>query len=381
MSPGPGRQPEVLFPRTTGTADISGVQGDLAFEVDAEGRILADFASADGVPDSQEWLDTGGTRDVAATLVDGRTATLRECALTRSSFAFHRGRGSSFELGLLPKALTVSCSTAASSRTEFALVNQWLTLRDRLQFDGFDMEIRPADPEAGGHAGLEKGKPSWITHWATVPAPGPATENDAGEVIDCLAYTLSLLTMEHVVVPLRRVLDAQGEIIRWEFQRTFWPLHSGRNTPYVGKIVAPLRAVGQREVRRKFEELELKRYIDYLLESRRLDMYAELCLTCVLFALESLGAAWFLSEGCSSDDVATKSIVTKLDHINSRLRFIPKKYKSDWLYDGLRNPLVHTGAVPLMTPADVHRATEELLVLAADIFFRLFDFDRSAAES
>jgi len=379
MNPRPGRGPEVLFPRTTGIAEISGVQGELTLEVDAEGRISADFISADQVPDSQEWLGTVETRDVAATLIDGRNATLRDCALTRSTVAFGRKEGSRFELGLVPNGLTVVCSTATPGSIEFALVNQWLTLREHLQFDGFDMEIRPADPDAGGHAGLAKGKPSWITQLVAVPTPDPASEGEVVEVIECLAYTLSLLTMEHVVAPLRRVLDAQGEMIRWEFRRTFWPVHSGRNTPYVGRIAAPLHVVGERQVRRKFEELDLKRYIDYLLESRRLDMYAELCLTCVLFALESLGAAWFLSEGCSSEDVATKSIVTKLDHINSRLRFIPKKYKSDWLYDGLRNPLVHTGAVPLMTPTDVHRATEELLVLAADIFFRIFDFDKSAA--
>ena len=373
------REPEPLLPRTKGSALISGVEGELTLGVDAEGRITAEFVSESPVADSKEWLDTRGLRDIAGTLGDGRAIALRQCALTDWTFALDGESGPRFELELLPKSITIVSSTGSPSRTEFAVVNERVTLRGNLRFDGFDMDVRPADPDAGGHAGLAKGKPSWITHWASVATPDLAAEREAVEVVECLAYTLSLLTMERVVVPLRRVLDAQGEEIRWEFKLTRWPVHSGRSTLYARDVGDALRVVGRSDVRRRFCKLGLKRYVGYLLGAWRDDIFVELRLACVLFALESLGASWFLADGCSPEEVAKRSIIAKLGRINSCLRFIPRKYKSDWLRDDLRNPLVHTGAVPLMTPAQVHEATEELLVLAVDIFFRILGFERPTA--
>ena len=366
------RKPEPLLPTVTGIAVINDIHCEVALSVDEQGCIEANFASGTPVVETPypKWPKQ---RSVSGTTADDRHFTLRDCVVKNNGLQLGEAQRP-FRLSLAAGSASIQRSGAIPARTEFALVNQSLTIRQKVLFDGAEIELRPADPHAGGHTGLEKGQPAWITHWASVATPDEQEIRDADDVVRCLAYTLSMLALERVIVPCYRVLDQDGDIARWEFRRVWWPGHRHHEV-YVHDLGQPLSVVGQHPVRQTFQELDLPRYVNYVVEARRDDLYVELGLTCILFALELLGANWLQRAGIKPGG---KKLATKLEHIHSKLGCVPKKFTSPWLADRLRNPLMHTGVVSRMTVSEIHAATRELVVMAIDVFFKIFGYERDA---
>jgi len=366
---------EPLLPTVTGTAVLNDVDCEVGFSVDEQGRIEASFASAAPVVESVDF-EWPKQQSVSGTTADGRQFILRDCFLRSHGLSFGEAeRERPFRLSLAAGSASIGRTGAAPSRTEFALANQWLTIRQKVLFDGAEIELRPADPNVGGHTGLAKGQPAWITHWASVVTPDEQEISDADDVVRCLAHTLSMLALERVIVPCYRVLDQDGDIARWEFRRLWWPEHRGHHEVYEHDIGEPLSVVGQHRIRQIFRELELPRYVDYVVEAWRDDVYVEIGLTCILFALELLGASWVRRAGISPRD---KNLAMKLEHIDRELGCVPEKFTSPWLAQRLRNPLMHTGVVSRMTVSEIHAATRELVVMAIDVFFKMFGYERDA---
>ena len=73
------------------------------------------------------------------------------------------------------------------------------------------------------------------------------------------------------------------------------------------------------------------------------------------------------------------NLVQELRYLNTSFRSISAKYTGDWLREDLRNPIMHTGAVPGMDAGQLLQATEKLLLLARDILFHLLGFDRTTS--
>jgi len=99
-------------------------------------------------------------------------------------------------------------------------------------------------------------------------------------------------------------------------------------------------------------------------EADRDDLFLETSLLCALTALEHVTYQWQLAGGNSPAAIQERNLVEKLKHLNTSLRFIDAKYMSDWLREGIRNPIVHIGAIPAMSAQQLMEATEELLLLS-----------------
>jgi hypothetical protein len=166
-------------------------------------------------------------------------------------------------------------------------------------------------------------------------------------------------------------------LVEFGFTRSSkWPTLNKAHLRYTLDERSAIETVGRGDVTRRFHELDLGRFVSYILEARRSDLYVEHCLTSVVMALESISSRWPAvgprrnRRGSRPDDLPDK-----LDNMNKCLRFIDAKYTGSWLRS-LRNDMMHSGEVKGWSVREIDEATNELLVLATDIFFRVFGFVR-----
>jgi hypothetical protein len=98
------------------------------------------------------------------------------------------------------------------------------------------------------------------------------------------------------------------------------------------------------------------------LEQARHEKNLELKLVALVLGLETLSYQWCLRDGLSAQELNKKNLQNKLFHMRKqRFHFIGKGLLSDDLRKGLRNPLIHSGQIPMMT-------TEEKLVWADSLY-------------
>ena len=180
--------------------------------------------------------------------------------------------------------------------------------------------------------------------------------------------------------PGYHVCDATGTVVQAHFEHVIWPAAKGVLLSYTRDWVQALEAAGRPGVREAFERIGLARFVDLLLEAMHAT-YAETRVAGAIMALECIGTHWCMANGFAADQLEGKPVTEKLKQMNKALRFMDGKFLGDWLRKDLRNPLMHTGIVPTMTPNEVYDAGSELLLLATDVFFRLLGFDRRAAEA
>jgi hypothetical protein len=90
-----------------------------------------------------------------------------------------------------------------------------------------------------------------------------------------------------------------------------------------------------------------------------------------ILAIELISYAWVTSHGLSAQQAETANIETKLNRMRKDgMHFIEKRFTATDLRSGFRNPLIHTGLIPLMDAKEVHAWAEDLYHLA----FRILMF-------
>jgi hypothetical protein len=351
----------------------------LSLEISAFGEVAATFLYDQFHPDDVVNPRQADFADADLTLADGRTVTFKRCGVSRRTVTL--GEPGS-EWKLLPLETTVRTPTVKPSRAEFGLVNFWRYVDwPPLSFGGHQFDLNADLPNHHGYRDLQKGDRAPLMYWATTDLRPADDVRRVWEVTHHLADTVSMLLHERILTPCCRIVDADGRLAEFHFRlQGRWPVVSN-HMRYTTDERAALETVGRADVCEVFASLDLSRYVNYILEARRKDLCVELSLACALMALECISGRWQIARGVPEHEVATRKLVQKLKCMNKTLGCIESRYLGDWLRASLRNPLMHTGAVPTMTLLQIDEATNELLVLATDIFFRIFGFVRETASA
>jgi hypothetical protein len=358
-------------------ATIDGTPGILAMEVGPFGQTKVLFRTERMLVQTDSAEDN--LTDWTADLADGRRVTMHRCYPTRVCFSLGANAGKGCSTSLLPAGgITIERPASHYSTAEFALANLWLPAIAPLKFDALDVEFVPAAWGGPHYVDLPKGSEARVVWWMRVQLGGTTRIEEAYEAALCFSDLASLFLDERVRVPAYRVLDAEGNEVLSHLNSIRWPVITKRGRDYTDRVQDALLAVGAAPVRAEFEGLHLHRYVDTVLEAWREDVFLETSLACILMALEGITYRWEITKGGMSPEEAQKrNLVEKLRFMNTSLQFIDKRYMSDPLREDLRNPIVHTGAVPSMTAQELHRWVDDLVLLARDVFFRVLGFSRT----
>ena len=361
-----------LLDRMEQSTSLWGREGKLSLEVTAFGEIMAAFISggfrADDIVDPREI----GRADADLTLADGHAVAFKRCVAPQRH---------GLPLGPQPwqlhaEQVTVRTPWLRPRWLEFGLVNLWLHLDwPPILFDGLQVGLSADLPGHNGYRNLKKGDSAPVMYWARIDIPPENDIERSWDVVQCMADTFSMLLHQRVLMPCYRIVDAEGEVAEFHCRlQAGWPT-VGERLRYTVNERAALEAVGRSHVRRRFAELDLRRYVSYLMEARREDMPVEQNLMCALIALESISARWKGGHRRNRRGRVPYDLTEKLNNMNESLLFMDSKYLGSRLQN-LRNSIMHSGNAEGKSVAQILDATDELVLLATDIFFRIFGFAR-----
>lgn len=114
----------------------------------------------------------------------------------------------------------------------------------------------------------------------------------------------------------------------------------------------------------KRESLGLTDYIGWLNQARSQEVIQMRVLATVL-AVELITFKWVTMHGLAAEQAVRMNIETKLNRLRKDgMYFIEKKFTADDLRSDIRNPLMHTGIIPLMSFEELCRWSEDLYDLA-----------------
>ncbi len=120
----------------------------------------------------------------------------------------------------------------------------------------------------------------------------------------------------------------------------------------------------------KFQKLEsslrLSEVMDYI-EQARHQQVIQVRIAILVLCLELLSYQWCLRNGSTKDQLSDKNIVSKLKDLRKTFRFIEKRFTDDALRSDIRNPLIHSGQIPLMSFDELVKWADDLYVLALRI--------------
>jgi hypothetical protein len=106
------------------------------------------------------------------------------------------------------------------------------------------------------------------------------------------------------------------------------------------------------------------------LEQARHEKNPELKLAALVLGLETLSYQWCLRDGLSAQQLDKMNLQNKLLRMRKqRFHFIEKGLLSDDLRKGLRNPLIHSGQIPMMTTEEKLDWADSLYDLSLRILF------------
>ena len=117
-------------------------------------------------------------------------------------------------------------------------------------------------------------------------------------------------------------------------------------------------------------------FIDYLCMAAAA-RHMEARIAFVILALEFLTAMDLRNQDQMTDDqLANMNLSQKLSRANRRWRFVEKRYFEDWLRRDVRNPLMHTGLMPLLNSGkELLAVFRDLYVLAALALFKIVGYN------
>lgn len=121
------------------------------------------------------------------------------------------------------------------------------------------------------------------------------------------------------------------------------------------------------------EPLRLKSYVNRIIDMQQ-QKFIDNKLGHLIIAYESLLTDYLIYKGATESEIYEMNIQQKLGRLNRELRFIPKSLLGENLRE-LRNPLFHTGAIPLLDIADSLNIYSEYNNLLMKIFLRILSYD------
>lgn len=119
--------------------------------------------------------------------------------------------------------------------------------------------------------------------------------------------------------------------------------------------------------------LRLKGFVNRTIDMQQ-QKFIDNKLAHLIIAYESLLTDYLIYKGATEREIGEMNIQQKLGRLNRELRFIPKELLGENLRE-LRNPLFHTGTIPLMDISDSLNIYSEYNNLLMKIFLRIFSYD------
>lgn len=121
------------------------------------------------------------------------------------------------------------------------------------------------------------------------------------------------------------------------------------------------------------EPLRLRSFVNRIADMQQ-QKFIDNKLAHLIIAYESLLTDYLIYKGATKSEIGEMNIQQKLGRLNRELRFIPKELLGENLRE-LRNPLFHTGTIPLMDFTDSLNIYSEYNNLLMKIFLRIFSYD------
>lgn len=121
------------------------------------------------------------------------------------------------------------------------------------------------------------------------------------------------------------------------------------------------------------EPLRLRGYVNRIIDMQQ-QKFIDNKLAHLIIAYESLLTDYLIYKGATEREIGEMNIQQKLGRLNRELRFIPKELLGENLRE-LRNPLFHTGTIPLLNTADSFNIYSEYNNLLMKIFLRILSYD------
>lgn len=121
------------------------------------------------------------------------------------------------------------------------------------------------------------------------------------------------------------------------------------------------------------EPLKLSSFIDRVVDMQQQN-YLDNKLVILIIAYESLLTNYLIYKGSTESEIEEMNIQQKLGRLNRELRFIPSELMGENLREA-RNPLFHTGTIPLLNInelSDIYSKYNDLLMR---IFLRIISYD------
>jgi len=120
-------------------------------------------------------------------------------------------------------------------------------------------------------------------------------------------------------------------------------------------------------------ELKLEKVVNYV-ELAREQKVVELKIATSVLCLELLTYQCCLKAGRTPENLEGKNLVNKLSDLRKYFRFIDKKFTDDVLRGGIRNPLLHTGQIPLMNFQELSDWADGLYSLTVKMLFCILGY-------
>ena len=121
------------------------------------------------------------------------------------------------------------------------------------------------------------------------------------------------------------------------------------------------------------DSLRLHEVIDFL-EQARHQKVVHIQLAVEVLALELLSHAWCLKDGLTVQQLSSMHIEGKLGRMRRSFSFIEKGFTNDILRRDIRNPLIHSGQIPLLSRTDLDSWTDDLYLLALRLLFCILGY-------
>jgi len=121
------------------------------------------------------------------------------------------------------------------------------------------------------------------------------------------------------------------------------------------------------------DSLRLHEVIDFL-EQARHQKVVHIQLAVEVLALELLSHAWCLQDGLTVQQLSSMHIEGKLGRMRRSFSFIEKGFTNDILRRDIRNPLIHSGQIPLLSRTDLDSWTDDLYLLALRLLFCILGY-------
>lgn len=121
------------------------------------------------------------------------------------------------------------------------------------------------------------------------------------------------------------------------------------------------------------ETLRLRSYVNRIIDMQQ-QRFIDNKLAHLIIAYESLLTDFLIYKGATEKEISEINIQQKLGKLNRELQFIPKDLLGENLRE-LRNPLFHTGTIPLLDITDSIDIYSEYNNLLMEIFLRILSYD------